>query len=197
MAKLLYQGHGSLRLESEKGIIIYIDPFAGSGYNVPADMILVTHQHKDHNCIDKPAKKTDCVVIQNFDALKRGAYQTFSVNDITIEAVPAYNSNHPKSECVGYLVTVDKKLIYFAGDTSFIAEMNSLSSRKIDYAFFPADGVFNMDEKEASKCARIVGARHATPIHMLPGRLFSEEKAAAFHADGKLILRPGEEIILE
>lgn len=42
MAKLLYQGHGSLRLITDSGKVIYIDPFAGEGYDVPADLILVT-----------------------------------------------------------------------------------------------------------------------------------------------------------
>lgn len=60
MAKLLYQGHGSLRLISEAGMVIYIDPFIGEGYDIPADLILVTHQHHDHNQIDLPPHKADC-----------------------------------------------------------------------------------------------------------------------------------------
>ena len=27
MAKLLYQGHGSFRLVSEKGTVVYVDPY--------------------------------------------------------------------------------------------------------------------------------------------------------------------------
>lgn len=56
MATLLYQGHGSLRLTTDSGKVIYIDPFAGEGYDEPADLILVTHQNHDHNCTDLPAK---------------------------------------------------------------------------------------------------------------------------------------------
>ena len=44
MAKLLYQGHGSLRIVTDEEIVIYIDPYAGEGYDLPADLILVTHQ---------------------------------------------------------------------------------------------------------------------------------------------------------
>src|SRR5450830_212474 len=90
MTKILFQGHGSLRLISDSGIVVYIDPYAGIGYDVPADIILVTHQHMDHNCIEKPAKKPDNLIIQNFDALKKGSYKSFTVKGITIEAVPAY-----------------------------------------------------------------------------------------------------------
>ena len=39
MPKLLYQGHGSLRLTTS-GAVIYIDPYAGRLYNLPADRYL-------------------------------------------------------------------------------------------------------------------------------------------------------------
>lgn len=196
MAKLLYQGHGSLRLTSDSGVVVYIDPFAGKGYDEKADIILVTHQHMDHKLIHKPNHQSDCTIIQNFDALKNGEYLSFHVKGIHIEAVPAYNKNHPRHECVGFLVTVDGILCYFSGDTSKTIEMHDLAGRKIDYAFFCADGIFNMDPVEASECAKIVGATHSTPIHMAPGLLFSEKKAEEFKAEGKLVMKPGEEIRL-
>ena len=49
MGKLFYQGHGSYRLVSDQGIVIYVDPFAGAGYDLPADIVLITHEHPDHN----------------------------------------------------------------------------------------------------------------------------------------------------
>ena len=37
MAEILYQGHGSFRLTTSEGSVIYIDPYAGEGYDRPAD----------------------------------------------------------------------------------------------------------------------------------------------------------------
>ena len=34
--RLLYQGHGSLRIVTKEGKVIYIDPFAGEGYDAAA-----------------------------------------------------------------------------------------------------------------------------------------------------------------
>lgn len=62
MAKILFQGHGSLRLTTKQGTVVYLDPYVGEGYEVPADIILVTHQHSDHKQIDKPAKKASCIM---------------------------------------------------------------------------------------------------------------------------------------
>lgn len=195
--KILYQGHGSLRITTDQGSVMYLDPCAGEGYTVASDVILVTHQHPDHCMVNKPARKAGCTVISNFDLHKDKEYQSVQAGEFFIEAVPAYNSNHRRSECVGYLVSADGVLCYFAGDTSKISEMADLRERNIDYAFFPTDGIFNMDEIEAAECAEIVGARHSIPIHMIPfhgvsGELFSEEKAARFQPAGRMILRPGE-----
>ena len=39
--KLLYQGHGSLRITTTDGKVIYVDPYAGKGYEPAADLILI------------------------------------------------------------------------------------------------------------------------------------------------------------
>ena len=196
MAKLLYQGHGSLRLTSNSGTVVYIDPYIGDGYDKPADLIMVTHQHSDHNRINLPVRADDCKVIQNMDALKDGEYGKFTVKDINIEATEAYNRNHPKSECVGYLVSVDNLLIYFAGDTAKTGQMETFADRQIDYAFLPIDGIFTMNAKAAAECAKLIRAKHTVPIHMSPGRLFDAKKAEKFSADGAMVVKPGEEIEL-
>lgn len=196
MPKLLYQGHGSLRLTSNDGKVIYIDPFAGDGYDKPADLILVTHQHSDHNRTELPPHAEGCKIIQNMDALRGGEYQKFLVDGISVEATEAYNKNHHKDQCVGYLVTVDGVLLYFAGDTAQTEQMKSLAERQIDYAFLPIDGIFTMNVKKAAECARLIKAKHTVPIHMAPGRLFDERKAEKFAADGAMVIRPGEEIQL-
>ena len=113
-----------------------------------------------------------------------------------VTPVPAYNKNHPKSECVGFLVTLDGKLVYFAGDTSRTEQMETFAQRHIDYAILPMDGIYNMDIAEASACARLIAAKHSIPTHMAPGRLFDRAAAERFDGPGRLILEPGEEITL-
>lgn len=196
MAKLLYQGHGSMRLISEAGTVVYIDPFAGDGYERAADLILVTHQHHDHNQIQLPPHANNCRIIQNTDAVGEDGYRSFSVRDIEIEATQAYNEKHPKSECVGYLVRADGVLLYFSGDTARTRQMETLAERNIDYAFLPIDGFYTMDTKEAAECARLIRAKHTIPVHMAPGKLFDPQMAAGFVTRGAMILEPGEEISL-
>ena len=196
MAKLLYQGHGSFRLTSGDGKVTYIDPYAGSGYDAPADMILVTHQHEDHNQLKLVTKKPGCEVITEAEALSGGKHNKFTVNGMEIEAVEASNKNHPADQCVGYIVTVDGLKLYFCGDTSKTEQMAGFAERKLDYAFLCCDGYYNMGLEEAAECAKLIGAKHNVPVHMKPGELFDMELAEKFTAPGRLIMEAGKETVL-
>lgn len=198
--RLLYQGHGSIRIVTAEGKVIYIDPYAGEGYDLPADLILVTHGHQDHNNVKLIKKRNDgCQVITWKDALVKGEYKTFDLGYAVVEAVQAGNNrNHNIRECVGWVITLPGDItVYASGDTSTTEQMAELAARNIDYAFFCCDGVYNMDMDEAIACAETVGAKHSTPYHMAPGKLFDRKRAEKFDVPNRLIIEAGEEIILE
>ena len=56
---------------------------------------------------------------------------------------------------------------------------------------------FGMDMDEAIGCAQTVGAKHSTPYHMAPGKLFDRKRAEMFDVPNRLIIAAGEEIVLE
>ena len=200
-AKLLYMGQASIRITTAQGKVIYIDPYAGDGYEPAADLILVTHGHYDHNDLDKVGNRNlSCQIITWQEALEGGEHQTFDLGYATVQAVEAgYNRWHDVGECVGYVVTLSDGIsIYVTGDTSTTEQMPLLAQQKIDYAFFCCDGVFNMDLEEAAECARLVGASHNVPYHVLAqeGVYFDAERAQQFNAPNRLVIDEGEEIVL-
>jgi len=196
MATLYYQGHSSFRITANDGTVMYIDPFAGNGYELPADIILVTHAHHDHNHIELPAKKPDCRVITNKDALEGGRHNSFTERGFEIESVEAKNLMHNPKKCVGYIIMVDGVRIYAAGDTSQTKQMESFAQRHLDYAMFPLDGIANMSLKQATRCAALMGAKHNIPVHLKPGKLFDRARAEKWTVPNRLIIAPGEEIVL-
>lgn len=197
---LLYMGHASIRIVTGEDKVIYIDPYAGDGYDLPADLILVTHAHYDHNALDLIEERSDdCTVITQAEALKDGA---FDLGYVSIEAVEAgNNSNHSISECVGYVLTFSNgKKVYVSGDTSKTDQMAELAEQNIDYAFFCCDGVYNMDLEEAAECAQLVNAKHNIPYHIVEAENpdhYDMKRAEEFPAPNKLIVQPGEEIAVE
>lgn len=196
MPKLFYQGHGSFRLHSDDGRIIYVDPYAGEGYDKPADIILSSHAHGDHNKFEICAKKPDCIIITQDEALAGGVHNKFDIDGILIEAVEAYNKNHKVTECVGFIITIDGVKLYASGDTSKTEQMKGFAAMKLDYAVLCGDGFYNMDLDEAAECAEIIGAKHNIIIHLKPGELFSRERAEAWSGSNKIIIEPNEEISL-
>lgn len=195
MPKLLFQGHGSYRLTTDDGRVIYVDPYKGKGYDAPADIILVTHQHRDHNQVKRCAQKPVCHIITNKEALAGGKHNFFDIDGITIQAVEAMNKNHDPKQCVGFIITLGGVKIYASGDTSKTTQMETFTALELDYALFPGDGFFNMGLDEAAECAKLIGAKHNILIHLKPGESI-RRKAEKWDAPNKLIVEPGQEVSL-
>lgn len=201
-ATLLYQGQASIRIVTGEGKVIYIDPYTGDGYDLPADLILVTHGHYDHNGLDKvPNRNPDCQIITHREAIQDGRHQTFDLGFVTVEAVEAgYNRWHDVADCVGYVLTFSNGAsVYVTGDTSTTKQMADMADMEIDYAFFCCDGVFNMGLEEAAQATKLVKAKHNIPYHVTASndKFFDQELAEQFQADNRLILAPGEELTIK
>lgn len=196
MAKLLYQGHASFRLTTAANKVVYIDPFAGEGYDKPADLVLITHEHYDHNAVQKILMTPRTIVIRAKDALAGGLYRSFEECGVRIDAVPAYNSHHSKAETVGYVITIDGVTIYHAGDTDYIPEMDALKERHIDYALLPIDGFYTMAPADATRASAAIAPCHMIPMHMKPGALWDYRQAMQVTSPVAMLMRPNEEIEL-
>lgn len=159
---------------------IYNDPVGGSGpyRGIPsADLILVSHTHGDHYDAStlSSIKSADTVLIAPQSvvngmpaSLKRGATvlangESVDVIGITVEAVPAYNSRHPKGSGNGYVLNIGGKRIYMSGDTEDVAEMRAL--KDIEVAFLCMNVPFTMTITAAASAVREFQPRIVYPYH--------------------------------
>ncbi|MCX8147395.1 MAG: MBL fold metallo-hydrolase [Candidatus Woesearchaeota archaeon] len=176
---IAWLGHASFMIKDSK--TIYIDPFQLPNNLEKADLLLITHEHYDHcsisdiNKIVKPetiiVTVPDCqsklsgLKVANVTLVRPG--NKLNVRGTMIEAVPSYNTNkkfHPKdNEWVGFIITVNGKRIYHAGDTDAIPEMKSLSN--IDIALVPVSGTYVMTAEEAAKAVNEFKPKTAVPMH--------------------------------
>lgn len=164
--------------------IYFLDPFDLKVVKEKADIIFITHLHYDHCSPDDVEKilKSETVVVSvpgcmdkmnlpnKLIATKPG--MDFSVNGIRVKTVPAYNvkperlNYHPKANSwVGYIIFVNGKSIYHAGDTDFIPEMEGLAQEKLTVAMLPIGGTYTMDVDEAIEAANAIGAQITIPMH--------------------------------
>ncbi len=188
---LFWIGHASFYMKAGDRMV-FIDPYmVPEGFEEKADIVLVTHAHFDHCSeadIKKVAKQGTKVVaaprcaINSFQATVSEPGWKASLEGISIEAVPAYNTKkeriqfHPSANrWVGYKVTVDGETIYHAGDTDFIEEMDGID---VDVALLPMGGTYTMDVDEAIGAANAMKARTVVPMHY-KGLLGKERSAEA------------------
>lgn len=171
---IFWLGHDSFRLGGEK--VVYIDPWKLAPGAVKADLILVTHDHYDHLSKDDIARlsKSDTVVVgPPAVASKLGGKvvvakpgDKLTAAGISIEVLPAYNPKkqfHPKSAgYVGYIITLNHRRIYHAGDTDLIPEMAHI---QVDIALLPVSGTYVMTAAEAAEAANTIKPALAIPMH--------------------------------
>lgn len=200
--KIDFLGHSGFLISNGKRIII--DPFNISENVGKADLILITHSHYDHCSISDIEKLADkgTVVICTADSQSKimkvegvelhviEAGNVFELDDIKVEAVPAYNKNkeyHPKSEgWVGYVVKIGNVVIYHSGDSDFIPEMQKLSGygkhNNTFVALLPVSGKYVMDAEQASEAASLISPDLAIPMHYgsIIGNIGDAEKFVEF-----------------
>lgn len=196
VGKLTFIHRASVRIDLLDGRVIYIDPYAGykPEYEKEADLVLVTHQHTDHNKVSLITLKESGKVVQCPSDIKSGESLTF--DDIKVTAVEAYNNNHLKDQCCGFIIEIGDLVIYHSGDTSLIDEMATFKDFNIDYALLCMDDYYNMGPDEAAQVASLIEAKHVIPIHTDKNGGYNEENAGKFTYESVIILGPSDDVDL-
>ena len=205
--EMFFIGHGTLMFEYD-GLVIHIDPTtreADYGLLPDADLVLVTHQHGDHldlNAINQIMKEGTKVVmtqrcmeqLEDFDAriMNNGDMET--ILGIGVDAYPAYNvvhkrSNgvayHPKGEGNAYLLTFGDTRVLIGGDTENVPELKMLMD--IDVAFLPMNLPYTMSPEMVADLALAIQPSILYPYHY--GQTDPKELFELLEDDSKIELR--------
>jgi len=181
--EITFIGHGTLMFTFGCKIV-HVDRFSRlADYSkLPqADLIFLTHEHGDH--LDMKAleslrtEKTKIILTENCAQQVKGGIimqngDVRTVDGLRVEAVPAYNLVHMRSEGVtfhpkgngnGYVITLGDIRIYVAGDTENIPEMKQL--KDIDVAFLPMNLPYTMTPEMVADAARAFKPKVLYPYH--------------------------------
>ncbi len=183
--EIKYLGHSAFEIETT-GKKILIDPFLVCVPNYKPENIydiFVTHAHGDHlgNAIDI-SKQTGAPITAVFELANYCKSKGAKANDIGIGAwceyswgrgiaVPAFHSSSTPDGVYGgmpcgYILEIEGKTIYHAGDTGLNSEMKMIGEvYEPDIAMLPIGGKYTMDIEHAVKAAEWLGASEIIPMH--------------------------------
>ncbi len=192
MLKIRYHGHACFGLSGGKYEIL-IDPFITGNplARVKAEElnpthILVTHGHGDHlGDTLEIAKRTDALVIAPNELAKYCGMQgvknhpmhiggSYRFDFGRVKLTPAWHGSavindneiiYTGTPC-GFVVEIDGKYVYHAGDTGLFSDMKLISAAfSLDCALLPIGDNFVMGPEDAVLAAEMLQAKITVPMH--------------------------------
>ena len=192
MAKLRYLGHSAFYLEGRE-IKALIDPFLTGNSMAAAkqedfndiNYIFITHGHGDHigdaAAIAEKCGSTifTCNELAGWfaslglktEGMHIGGRAAFPFG--TVKLVPAWHGCPVQENgelryggvACGFVIEIEGKKVYHAGDTGLTMEMKLLEDEKVEIALLPIGGYYTMDLDDAVRAVGLIRPRLAIPMH--------------------------------
>lgn len=166
--KIVWHGHSCFEIRD--GITVVTDPHDGKSIGikppvVKADVVLVSHDHFDHNCIrivkGDPRIVTDC--------------GETVIGDLKIRGVPTFHDKEEGSKRgknTIFCFEMDGIKFCHCGDLGhLLTEKQAESIGPVDVLFIPVGGVFTINSKDAKQVIEAIKPSVVIPMHYHVGGL--------------------------
>lgn len=164
---ITYHGHATFKLKGKKGSLV-TDPFADFvGFSLPrltADIVTVSHQHEDHNAIDKVASSSRRE--RPFIIDKPGEYEVGGVSVFGISTFHDANGGVERGQNFVFTTLIDGVRVCHLGDLGHDLTPDQIDAiGPVDVLLVPVGGVFSLDPVGAVKAIRAIEPGIAIPMH--------------------------------
>ena len=169
MLQIRWHGHSCFEIKDD--ITLVTDPHDGKSIGIPApniegDIILVSHDHYDHNSV-KTVEKIGSKVVR--DERKRNIY------NVVIRGIKTYhdeNFGNSRGENIIFKFLIDDINFCHLGDLGHILEEDIAEKiGDVDILFIPVGGNFTIDANYAWKIVNLIKPSIIIPMHYKIGGL--------------------------
>ncbi|HHF59084.1 MAG TPA: Zn-dependent hydrolase [Thermoplasmatales archaeon] len=163
MPQIIWHGHACFEITDD--LTIVTDPHDGKSIGietpmVKGDIILVSHDHYDHNSV-RTVEKKDSVVVR--DAGKK------NVKGVEIEGIESFHDEvkgAKRGKNIIFKFKVDDITFCHLGDLGHIPDEEILDKiGEVDILFIPVGGVYTLDADSAWETANLIKSRIIVPMH--------------------------------
>ncbi len=163
MPQIIWHGHACFEITDD--LTIVTDPHDGKSIGietpmVKGDIILVSHDHYDHNSV-RTVEKKDSVVVR--DAGKK------NVKGIEIEGIESFHDEvkgAKRGKNIIFKFKVDDITFCHLGDLGHIPDKEILDKiGEVDILFIPVGGVYTLDADSAWETANLIKSKIIVPMH--------------------------------
>ncbi|HEC89782.1 MAG TPA: Zn-dependent hydrolase, partial [Thermoplasmatales archaeon] len=154
MLRIRWHGHACFEITDE--VTIVTDPHDGKSIGihpptVQGDIILVSHDHFDHNSV-KTVEKEKSIVITDI--------KPHTISGVKIRGVEAFHDEAKGSKRGTiniYVFTVDDITFCHLGDLGHVLDEETVKKiGEVDILFIPVGGTYTIDAKEAWDVVKLI-----------------------------------------
>ena len=197
---IIWHGQSCFSIKAKEKTIV-IDPYGPKiGLKKPklkADILLISHDHPDHNDISSVKKAHDDLKI----ITEAGEYE---YGGVYLQAIPAWHDNKEgkeKGETLMFTLRLEDMVIAHLGDLGQdeLSEKQLEELNGVDILLVPVGGIHTIDGSQAAKIVSQIEPRLVIPMHyQVPGLNLKLNDASVFLAEeGAKGIEPQDELKIE
>jgi len=169
MLQIRWHGHACFEVTND--VTLVTDPHDGKSIGIPApsvfgDIILMSHDHYDHNSV-KTVEKDDSKVVK--DERKR------TIADVEINGIPSFHDEEKgakRGKNIIFKFVMDGIKFCHLGDLGHELDDEAVESiGDVDVLFIPIGGTFTVDDKSAWNVIKAINPKIIVPMHYKIGGL--------------------------
>lgn len=169
MLQIRWHGHACFEITND--VTLVTDPHDGKSIGIPAptvtgDIILVSHDHYDHNSVKSVEKEGSKIVT---DSRKK------TISDIEIKGIESFHdecSGDKRGNNIIYKFNMDGISFCHLGDLGHDLDDETLQKiGEVDILFIPIGGTFTVDAEKAWRIVNKVKPKITIPMHYKIGGL--------------------------